>query len=244
MNFIKKLSRLGMSFRLIISLRRVRLYIVIGILFILTAIPFFSQVQGIWRGLKPDSKAKTTGKTAASKTLTDMAVNGAVLSYSIESYKNGYSFIDFYSQYTGDQEIARVILEESLELDVPVHVAFSLAWKESRFDHRAVSPPNRGGTRDWGLFQLNDGGRKNWTENDFFDIRKNTYSGLYYLRHCISEMGNLRLGLAAYNAGIYGVRNRGIPESTKHYIDSILEFESGLDDDFNHWINEQTSQMS
>ena len=154
----------------------------------------------------------------------------------IESLKDRAAAIEFYGRFSGNEGIAETIMERALELDLPVHVAFALAWRESRFDPRAVSPPNRGGTRDWGLFQLNDGGRRDWSAGDFFNVEKNTHNALSYLRQCIASMGDLELGLAAYNAGIYGVRTRGIPATTRKYIQSILAYEKGLDKAFGREI--------
>jgi soluble lytic murein transglycosylase-like protein len=140
--------------------------------------------------------------------------------------------IEFYSKYTRNGRIAKVIVEESLRLDISINLAFALAWKESGFNPRAVSPPNRYGTRDWGLFQLNDGYRKDWKKSDFFDINKNTQTALSYLRICTQHMGSTRLGLAAYNAGMHRVQTRGIPPSTRKYIATILSYEKRLELDF------------
>jgi soluble lytic murein transglycosylase-like protein len=139
----------------------------------------------------------------------------------------------FYSRLTGSGRVASVILTEARRLDIPLHLAFALAWKESSYNPNAVSRPNKRGTRDWGLFQLNDGGRREWTEEDFFDVSKNAYSALFYLRYCIHEMGSVDMGLAAYNAGVYGVRKWGAPDSTKRYVRSILAYEQKLDRIFN-----------
>jgi soluble lytic murein transglycosylase-like protein len=139
------------------------------------------------------------------------------------------SLIDFYTTYTRNRTIAETIVQASFSLEIPLNLAFALAWQESRFNPRALSRPNKYGTRDWGLFQLNDGYRKEWTVSDFFDVRKNTYTALLYLRGCIEQMGTTRLGLAAYNAGMHRVQTRGIPPMTRRYIDNILAYERKLD---------------
>jgi len=137
--------------------------------------------------------------------------------------------VGFYSTYTADHEIAEVIIDEALRNEIPLNLAFALAWRESQYNPWAVSRPNRSGTRDWGLFQLNDGHRRHWTRKDFFDVRKNTRTGLSFLRYCIDEMGSIRGGLAAYNAGVGGVRIYGVPASTKLYIKAIFSYEKKLD---------------
>jgi soluble lytic murein transglycosylase-like protein len=137
--------------------------------------------------------------------------------------------VDFYAAYTGDREVARVILEAALWAEVPVNLAFALGWQESRFDADAVSGVNYYGTRDWGLFQLNDAARPGWKRADFFDIRRNAESAMQYLRLCLGEMGSVDLALAAYNAGIRGVREWGIPASTRAYTIAIRGYERELD---------------
>lgn len=143
------------------------------------------------------------------------------------------SVVEFFAGYIGSREVAEVILKQSLSMEVPVNLAFSLAWGESRYNPLAVSGHNLHGTRDWGLFQLNDGGRPEWAKEDFFDIGKNTRSGLSFLRTCILEMGSVEMGLAAYNAGIYGVRQWGVPSSTQRHVRAITEYERELDRAFN-----------
>jgi hypothetical protein len=168
-----------------------------------------------------------SSESVLTKHLTKLDVN-----YKVKRIQDFNELVQFYSRYTKNDEIAKIVIEESLDLNVPVNIAFALAWRESQFNPRAVSLPNRGGTRDWGLFQLNDGHRKNWTRADFFDIRKNTRSALAFLKLCIKEMGDLELALAAYNAGIHGVRTRGVPTATKKYVNAILSFEKKLDLEF------------
>jgi hypothetical protein len=163
--------------------------------------------------------------------LSKMKINAAVVW--LEDHER---LIDFYTQFTGNTQVTAIILEMALVLEIPINLAFSLAWKESRFDYKAISPPNRGGSRDWGLFQLNDRGRSEWTREQFFNLRRNAYSGLYYLKHCIETMGDIRMGLAAYNAGVYGVKARGVPRSTRRYIEAIFEYEAALDQAFADWI--------
>jgi hypothetical protein len=168
--------------------------------------------------------------------LTKMHVNNTV-----ERTEELDGLLEFYSTYTRSSVIAKTILEESLRCDIPIHIAFSLAWRESRFYPQAVSSPNKRGTRDWGLFQLNDGNRKSWTRGDFFNVEKNTRHGLSFLKYCIEQMGSLELGLAAYNAGIYGVRSKGVPSSTQRYIKDIFAYEAELDSALNRFFESDSS---
>jgi soluble lytic murein transglycosylase-like protein len=137
--------------------------------------------------------------------------------------------VDFYAAYTGSGDVARVILDAALREGVPVNLAFALGWQESRFNTHAVSNLNFYGTRDWGLFQLNDGSRPEWKREDFFDMARNAEHAMQYLRLCLAEMGSVDMALAAYNAGIRGVRKWGVPRSTRAYIRAIAAYENELD---------------
>jgi len=191
-------------------------------------IPIYPDItQALIRGLSAYKRDGNSKETDLTKQLSKLDVN-----YKVRHLQKLGELVDFYSRYTNNHEIAQVIIEESLEQNLPINIAFALAWRESQFNPRAVSPPNKGGSIDWGLFQLNDGHRKNWTPSEFFDIRKNAHEALVYLKYCMQEMGDIKLALAAYNSGLWGVRKRGVPPVTKRYVDSIIAYEKKLELDF------------
>lgn len=147
--------------------------------------------------------------------------------------ENMNSYIQFYNQFTKNSAISREIILNSLKYDVPVHISFSIAWVESRFTATAISRVNRNGSRDWGLFQLNDSYR-NWTRNQYFNIELNSQEGISYYKWCFDQLDDIILALKAYNAGITRVLNGSdIPISTYRYVDEILEFEGFLDKKWN-----------
>ena len=59
---------------------------------------------------------------------------------------------------------------------------------------------------------------------------------MQYLRLCLGEMGSADLALAAYNAGIRGVRDWGIPASTRAYTRAIGAYERELDRAFGEQV--------
>lgn len=144
-------------------------------------------------------------------------------------------FIAFFDDYTNNTQITSAILSEALKQNIPVMLAFALAWGESKFNPTAKSELNTNGSRDWGLFQLNDKIYK-WDRTDFFDINKNATIGIKHLAECISKTENAYLGLASYNAGIYRVKNGSIPQSTDNHIIEILEYEDKLNKAFNNFL--------
>ncbi|MET3666089.1 lytic transglycosylase domain-containing protein [Caulobacter sp. 1776] len=96
----------------------------------------------------------------------------------------------------------------------------AVAWRESRF--RADARSSKGAV---GVMQLMPG-----TASDLgvdpFDVSQNIRGGALYLRRMLSEFGgDVRLALAAYNAGPAAVRKHGgVPPyaETQAYVTSIL----------------------
>ncbi len=120
--------------------------------------------------------------------------------------------INFYNQFVNDIEITTVILDKALIKGVPVNTVFAVAWKESKFNPKSVSKKNTNGSRDWGLFQLNDNIYK-WTREDFFNVEKNTQAAMKHLLYCLKETSDMGAALAAYNAGVHRILTRGAPKT-------------------------------
>ncbi len=160
---------------------------------------------------EPGLAAAVSGQAPAALSLPTEPPHRMQVNHEIVRLVDRDAVLDFYAAYTGDRDVARVILDAALRAEVPVNLAFALGWQESRFDTNAVSGINYYGTRDWGLFQLNDAARPEWRRADFFDIRRNAESAMQYLRLCLGEMGSVDMALAAYNAGIRGRARVGHP---------------------------------
>jgi soluble lytic murein transglycosylase-like protein len=149
------------------------------------------------------------------------------------------NLIKFYTQYTGDWTITKTILDHAVEYNIPINLAFSLAYVESKFNPRAF---NRNGSHsvDRGLFQLNNAHRQSWKVEDYYDINKNTEEGLSYLYYCIAIAENdITRALAAYNGGPKMVKIANIPVRVQNYIDEILRYEDCLNQSFNNFIREK-----
>jgi len=108
---------------------------------------------------------------------------------------------------------------QSASLD-PVLIA-SVITVESNGDPKAESPAGAKG-----LMQLADSTAADYGVNKVFDAGENISAGSRYLRDLIDRFGDLRLALAAYNAGPGNVvKYRGVPpfEETRSYVDKVLE---------------------
>ena len=113
-------------------------------------------------------------------------------------------FIRYYCRRHGvDPELVRAMVEV-----------------ESGFDVTAVSPKGAAG-----LMQIMPGTGRDLGLADAFDGANNLEAGIRYMRSLLDAYGDVRLALAAYNAGPGRVRKGGnvpdIPE-TRGYVDKVM----------------------
>ncbi|MBI4446749.1 MAG: lytic transglycosylase domain-containing protein [Acidobacteria bacterium] len=140
------------------------------------------------------AKVLTNIGTARSVT-TSSEIYHEPLTYNYLSLINNYSI-----QYGVDQNLVRAIMEV-----------------ESNFDPRAISPKGC-----IGLMQLHPDTATRFGVRNIFDPAENIEGGIRYLQYLLGYFkGNLRLVLAAYNAGENAViRYQGIPpyRETRDYV--------------------------
>ncbi|MBO5137632.1 MAG: transglycosylase SLT domain-containing protein [Spirochaetaceae bacterium] len=176
----------------------------------------------------------------AEELFDDVSYKNAVVQNSVKLDKGlqFYRSIDsrstvewFYTNITDSRDIACAILQAADKNDIPVSLAFALAYTESRYKIRAVNR-NTNSSVDRGLFQLNNRSFPNLTEQDFFDPQISAKYGMSHLRHCLDTAGNEIAALAMYNAGTNRVRNNATPQMTLNYVSNIISYRQGLDDLF------------
>lgn len=134
----------------------------------------------------------------------------------------------FYLHVTGNRETAMAILEEAEKNDIPLSLAFALAYTESRYDVNAVNK-NRNASIDRGLFQLNNRSFPQLKEEDFFNPAVSAKYGMSHLRFCMNVAGNEVAALAMYNAGTNKVRADSTPQTTLNYVGKIMAYQDKLD---------------
>lgn len=144
------------------------------------------------------------------------------------------SVVEFFVEETGDEEIALPILYYADKLNIPLTLAFSLAWVESRYAVDAVN--FNSSSVDRGIFQLNSKTFRNLGEEDFFTPEVNAFHGLKYLEFCITYGDTDAQALAIYNAGLSRVRNGNTPPTTLVYVDRILTRRAQLVERFESFI--------
>ena len=141
----------------------------------------------------------------------------------------------FYYQITGDEDVTHAILTEADKNDIPLSLAFALAYTESNYKVTAINR-NTNESIDRGLFQLNNKSFPKLTEADFFDPYVSAKYGMSHLRFCINTAGNEVAGLAMYNAGTNRVRSNKTPQSTLNYVNKILSYQEMLDKLFDEQV--------
>ena len=142
------------------------------------------------------------------------------------------SVVWFYDQITGNQDVTLAILTAADANDIPLSLAFALAYTESRYKVTAVNS-NSNKSIDRGLFQLNNRSFPNLSEEEFFDPYVSAKYGMSHLRFCLDTAGNEVSALAMYNAGTTKVRSNKTPQITLNYVSNIIGYREGLDVLFN-----------
>jgi soluble lytic murein transglycosylase-like protein len=116
-------------------------------------------------------------------------------------------------------EVAAAIQESAVRHAVPAPVVDAVAWQESRYNQAAISPK---GAR--GVMQLMPA-TATTLGVDAADLKANIDGGVAYLAQQMRRYGDLRLALAAYNAGPQAVDRYGdVPPyaETQTYVRAIL----------------------
>lgn len=149
--------------------------------------------------------------------------------------------VAFYSDLAGSPHIARIVLKVANQFNVPLSLAFALAWRESKFSPRAVN--YNGNSVDRGLYQLNSLSFPEVTPREFFDPTINAEKGLGYLSQCLKAGGNEVVGLAMYNAGMSTVYRNGTPRVTLDYISTILKYQDAVLTEFQHRLLKQAAVL-
>ena len=119
-------------------------------------------------------------------------------------------------------EIDATIAQAASKNGVDPNLVRALIKVESNFNPNAVS--NKGAM---GLMQLMPRTASQLSVSNPFDPQQNVDAGVRHLKHLLNNFnGDVRLSLAAYNAGEGAVaRNRGVPRyaETQNYVKKITE---------------------
>jgi soluble lytic murein transglycosylase-like protein len=126
-------------------------------------------------------------------------------------------------QKNAENRYQPLILEAAYRYKVEPEIIKAIIMAESGFNPKAVS---KVGAR--GLMQLMPRTARSLGVEDSFKPAHNIDAGVRYFKHLLDQFdGEIKLALAAYNAGSYNVRKYGgIPpfKATKFYINKVLKY--------------------
>ena len=135
--------------------------------------------------------------------------------------KNQVAYLRKYRKQADIREFDFYIREAAQRYKIDPHLVKAVVEAESNFDSYAVS--HRGAR---GLMQLMPATAGDLEVKNSFNARQNIEGGCKYLRRMIDMFGgNIKLALAAYNAGPSNVKKyKDIPPfaETKNYVRSVL----------------------
>lgn len=115
-------------------------------------------------------------------------------------------------------QIKQMIIAEAKRRGVPPELALAVVEQESGFNPFAISPRNKNGSRDHGLFQLND---KYHKLKNPYDALTNIRYGIGVLKQCLDQAGgDVRKALSYYNAGV-NAKGEGRRQGNA-YADKVL----------------------
>jgi len=122
---------------------------------------------------------------------------------------------------TGNPAIDGYILESSSRHNVDPLLIFAQMSQESSFQKKATS--HKGAS---GLMQLMPATARRWGVKNIYNPKQNIEAGVKYMRWLLDQFnGDVKLALAAYNAGEGSVKKYGnkIPpySETKNYVQRI-----------------------
>ncbi len=126
-------------------------------------------------------------------------------------------------QKNAENRYRPLILEAADRYNVEPAIIKAIIMAESGFNPKAVS---KVGAR--GLMQLMPRTARSLGVEDSFKPAHNIDAGVRYFKYLLDQFdGEIKLALAAYNAGSYNVRKHGgIPpfKETKFYINKVLKY--------------------
>jgi LysM repeat protein len=116
----------------------------------------------------------------------------------------------------------RALVEKTAKkYGVNVSLALAVAYQESGFNQRAVSPANAIGTMQvipsTGAWVSTIVGR----DLDLLDANDNITAGVVLLKYLTRNADNLDQAIAGYYQGLAGVRKHGMNPDTKQYVKSV-----------------------
>ena len=123
----------------------------------------------------------------------------------------------------GERSFQPIIQRAALRYDIDPALVKAIIMAESEYNPRAISVKGAKG-----LMQLMPVTAKSLGVNDVFNPEQNIHAGVRYFKSLLKQFdGDVKLALAAYNAGSRNVRHyKGIPpfKDTKRYLKKVYRY--------------------
>jgi soluble lytic murein transglycosylase-like protein len=180
---------------------------------------YWSNAEQRWKPVPPPTPGMlASARNAAAEVATYVTSRPAGTSTSTDPNYTALSR----GHRVSSKEIDDAIDQAAQKHNVNANLVRALIKQESNFNPSAVS--NKGAM---GLMQLMPGTARQLGVSDPFDPQQNVDAGVRHLKQLLDTYnGDVRLGLAAYNAGEGAVaRNKGVPpyRETQDYVKRITE---------------------
>lgn len=182
---------------------------------------YWSSTEHRWKPVPTSGAAIRAARSAASE---------------VNTYLDGGSQLRLNrSRVFTEQEIDAAIVQAAARHNVDANLVRSVVKVESNFNPNAVS---RKGAM--GLMQLMPSTARSLNVSNPFDPEQNVDAGVRHLKRLLESYGgDIRLSLAAYNAGTGAVaRSAGVPRfaETRNYVRRITDLYFGGGDPGSHII--------
>lgn len=136
--------------------------------------------------------------------------------------ESGEEPIIIFSKSGKPKDIDEIVSEISMKFNIEASLVKAIILAESNCNPLAVS---RKGAL--GLMQLMPSTAKDLNVSNAFDPRENILGGVKYIKGLLASYGDLKLALAAYNAGPGAVQKyAGIPpyRETINYVEKVIRY--------------------
>lgn len=171
----------------------------------------FNRIEEIFNGIKTPVENKQNNKD----------FQEVFAKFLQDNPKSGVNYDSSINYANVDEQIKQAVKEASIKYGVDEALILAIIKQESNFNHRAVSPAGA-----QGLMQLMPETAQYLGVKDPFDIKQNIMAGTRYIKEMLDKFnGDLKLALAAYNAGPGNVQKyNGIPpfSETQNYVSKVL----------------------